>query len=526
MLQNIRDKSSGIVTWFIIGALILVFALWGISYYLTGPAPGQQVVVTVNGHDITSSELEWTYQQARQHDANKVLNEQEQNQLRQQLLQGLITQQILRQSAIKAGLYISRAQIDQLIYSMPVFQINHEFSIQRYNMVLQNLGLTTQQLRQMFATSILINQQRLGILASSFLLPQEMARLAALKAQTRNFEYVVVNHNQYTSSVNISSAQIQHYYQTHLSDYMLPAKVQLAYIMLSLPEVASSVSPTQQQLQSYYQQNQQNFVDPQTHEVKPFSDVESQVQEAVKTQLAQQRYSQLGNQLANITFENPNSLSQASKQLNLPIQTTDYFTKQGAQTGLAQYQSVLQVAFGNNVLKQRNNSDIINISPTEAVVVRVNQYQPAQARPLSEVSAQIQQTLILKAAQQSAKVHAQAILQALQKGSTPHQLANRENLSWVGVENVGRDDAAVPASIRRVAFNQPAPANGAAQNAIVAMPEGSYAIVHVTHMVLPIVNLNAQSPEAMHALDQQQASNDYTLLLNSLMANATIRHHS
>jgi peptidyl-prolyl cis-trans isomerase D len=116
--------------------------------------------------------------------------------------------------------------------------------------------------------------------------------------------------------------------------------------------------------------------------------------------------------LANLTFENPDSLTVAAQALNLPILETEYFSAEGGDTPLTQNPAVLTVAFDPESLKSHANSDLISISPTDAVVIRVVEEQSPRPRSFEEVKSEIQTLLLGQQAEKRAKMAAEQLLQA------------------------------------------------------------------------------------------------------------------
>ena len=99
----------------------------------------------------------------------------------------------------------------------------------------------------------------------------------------------------------------------------------------------------------------------QPKQIKTFSQVMPQVKKAY---VNQQLVSTMANQkeaLANLTFENPDSLQPAAKQLHLSIKTTPLVTRRGTKTGITANANIMVTAFSDNVLQQRNNSDVITL---------------------------------------------------------------------------------------------------------------------------------------------------------------------
>src|SRR5579859_3444944 len=121
---------------------------------------------------------------------------------------------------------------------------------------------------------------------------------------------------------------------------------------------------------------------------KPFSEVRAQLAADYQKKKADDEYFSLGDQLANLAYEHPDSLDAVSKQLNLPVQTVDDVTRDGG-TGLAANADVRKAAFSAQVLNQGNNSAPIQLGPNHAVVVRIKGHIPSEPKPLDEVHTQI-----------------------------------------------------------------------------------------------------------------------------------------
>lgn len=522
MIQAIRDKAQGIVIWVIVGVLILMFALWGIGNYLTAPAPAQRPVAEVNGKAITHGELQFAYQQAQRNvSANTTLTLKQQQALKALNLQNLINRELLYQNATKADLGIAKQQVDSLIAQFPSLQVNGQFSQQRLQLVLQNLGMDAVQFQQYLATNVVITQQQQGIVDSQFILPTEVDHYLALINQSRNFGYLVVDSSRYAKTSQVSQAAIQAYYNQHKQDYVTPAKVQLSYLELNYADVLQSIHINDQQALNYYQQNQPSFIH--DGKPKPFASVKAEIIQQLQKSQAERQYAQLGNQMANITFENPASLQQAAQQLKLTVHTTGMFTSTTGHTGILADKAVLQAVFSDNVLKQRNNSNVINISPTQAVVVRVKQYTPATPKPLADVANQIRTTLAQTDATQAAAHEAQKLLVQIKQGANPAAVAKQYGFDWHTHTDVHRDDSVLDKNLLRAVFNTGMPGKQPV-DIVTPLSNGDYAVVQITRANLT-AGQNQSDPKAKLvklALTELYRQRDYQNLVQSLRDQAKI----
>ncbi len=118
MLQSIRDGSRSWGAKIIIGLMVAAMALFGVEslFSVFGSDPNE--VASVNGEPIMRQEVELNVQRALR--SGQVPPEQERA-LRNDMLDQLITQSLLTQYAEEGGFYVSDAQLDQMIVSLPEF---------------------------------------------------------------------------------------------------------------------------------------------------------------------------------------------------------------------------------------------------------------------------------------------------------------------------------------------------------------------------------------------------------------------
>ena len=142
---------------------------------------------------------------------------------------------------------------------------------------------------------------------------------------------------------------------------------------------------------------------------KSFSAVKKEIIETLKNQEAEKEYSSIGNQMSNLAFENPQSLDFVAEQLHLQVKELPEFTKKGLDSGIASNQKLIQAAFSSNVLRDKNNSNVINISNAKSVIIRLKKYTPETAKSFIEVKQQIINRLQQLAQNEMAKKEANKI---------------------------------------------------------------------------------------------------------------------
>lgn len=178
MLQFIREKAQGWISWVIIGILSFTFALWGIQNYSASNAD-PNILAKVNGVPITRHGVQAQYQRLQQAWLEKSrvysFDEKVQHHLQEQALEQLITSQVLLQAAAQDGFFLSPRLLGETVISMPYFQKEGKFSNEQYEGLLARMGYSRESFLAELEQSILLSQIKFGILESALVFPNEPA---------------------------------------------------------------------------------------------------------------------------------------------------------------------------------------------------------------------------------------------------------------------------------------------------------------------------------------------------------------
>ncbi|HKM37331.1 MAG TPA: SurA N-terminal domain-containing protein [Thiopseudomonas sp.] len=254
MLQNIRDNSTGWISKSIIGLIVVLFAFTGFDAIL-GSTSNSNNAAKVNGEEITLDALaEAKNNQRRQliqqfgqdFDTNLI----DESLLSEAALKGLITRALLVQAADQSDFAYSSAAIDQFILQAPEFQDDGQFSADRFDQVIRQMGYSRLQFRKMIEEEMRTGQLRAGIAASAFVTEQEANAFARLERQTRDFAMLSIKPD--FDNVAISAEQIEAYYNDHTTDFMTDEQVVVEYIELKKSALFDQVTVDDEQLQELY----------------------------------------------------------------------------------------------------------------------------------------------------------------------------------------------------------------------------------------------------------------------------------
>jgi len=149
-------------------------------------------------------------------------------------------------------------------------------------------------------------------------------------------------------------------------------------------------------------------------EVRSFESVRAEIEEVVRKQLVQTRYTEAASEFRNIVYEQSDSLQPAADKFKLTVQTAKGVTRNptpGVEGPLAS-PKLREALFGSDVLRNKRNTEAIDTKPNQLTAARVVAYHPSVVRPLAEVRDQIKERLVASQAAALARKEGEARLAA------------------------------------------------------------------------------------------------------------------
>ena len=151
---------------------------------------------------------------------------------------------------------------------------------------------------------------------------------------------------------------------------------------------------------------------------KPFEGVRAEIEVEVKKQLAQKKYADAAEQFTNTAYEQSDSLQPLIDKLKLKKQTaTVQRTPAAGAAGALASVKLLGAVFGNDVLKNKRNTEAVEVGPNQLAAARVVQHHPARVLPLAEVLPRVRERVIAEQSATAARKLGEAKLAALRGGS-------------------------------------------------------------------------------------------------------------
>jgi peptidyl-prolyl cis-trans isomerase D len=150
-------------------------------------------------------------------------------------------------------------------------------------------------------------------------------------------------------------------------------------------------------------------------EQKPLDLAKEEIAADLKKQKMSKRYSEMAETFTNTVYEQSESLKPVADKLGLKIQTVDGLTrKPNPQLGEAPFnnEKFLAALFGTDSVKNKRNTEAVEVAPSVLVSGRVVEFKPATKRPLAEVDALIRQRVTIEEATRLARAAGEQKLNA------------------------------------------------------------------------------------------------------------------
>ena len=367
MMDNLRAAANHVVLKIILGLIIVSFILTGVGNYLIGGSANY--AAKVNDQEIgrgqfenaVASERNRQQQQLGEQFSALASSEGYMKQMRQQVLSRMIDEALMDQYAKHLGLGISDEQIKQAIFKEPAFQNNGKFDNARYKAIISNMGMTADQYAQALRNQLTTQQLISAVVGTDFMLTGETDELAALVAQERLVREAIIDVNALAAKQDVSGQEITSSYEQNKNSYVAPEQFKVSYIKLDAASMQETATDTD--IQSYYDQHQDEFTQPQRSR---YSVIQTKTEAEAKAVLAELNK---GGDFAALAKEKSADIISARNGGDMgwlePGTTPDELKNAG--------------------LKEKGQLSGVIKSSVGFLVVRLDDIQPAQTKPLSEV---------------------------------------------------------------------------------------------------------------------------------------------
>ena len=642
MLLDIREtvRNSKPLKYTLIGLICIPFALVGIGSYFSGG--GYAPVATVNGEEINEQALEFAYQQQRQQLA-QIFGGQipegfgDEELLRQQALEQLITQQVIVDEVAKQRFAVGDETLGRAIRQRPEFQTDGVFDAERYRQLLGASGAQVAAFEAQYRDEAALDQFRNGVVSSSFTLPTEAERLDKLARQTRTVNAVQLDLDTVKDGIEVDDASVQARFDETADDYRFPPRAKINYIELSAESLADSLEVSEDEARSWYESNRSNYMTPELREAshilvtvddvadadevadarekveamvaridagesfediareesddagsaslggslgpispglmvpafeqaayavegegqlsgpvetefgvhlirvdkitpeegQSFDDVREEALAGARRDAADRDYFELRELLAEVAFDEPDSLQAAADATGLELQSTDWLDADTDSGPVLSHPAVRAAMFSEDVLDEGNNSDVIEVGERHVVALRVVEHEDERPKTLDDVRADLTETLRSERAGEMLDETAATVEAALLAGEDVDAIATANTgATAFAAEVLTRQADVFDRTAVQEIYRAPAPSDDEPSVGVAVLGDGDRLVWQVVEIATPEAVSTDESGETTLAIpaadavttgaDPQRGSAEFGALVGALRGRADV----
>jgi len=257
MLQDIRDNLTGKIALIVLGAIVLSFVFVGGANFTT---IGSSYAAKVDGIDIYIGTFENAYRdQIRDNPQFAALPDDIRLQLRSNILEQLIQQQVVDNYLDEAGYKITDEQLTDIVHRFEEFQVDGSFDRETYENVLLSANLTATQFEAQQKLSLRRSQLQRAIIGSSVVPPSNYRRYLNLRFESRVVTTATISQESVADEISVTDAMIAAYYDENPLQFSLPETADVEYVEILRDSVAAEVNVSEEQLVEYYELNKDRY---------------------------------------------------------------------------------------------------------------------------------------------------------------------------------------------------------------------------------------------------------------------------
>jgi peptidyl-prolyl cis-trans isomerase D len=162
-----------------------------------------------------------------------------------------------------------------------------------------------------------------------------------------------------------------------------------------------------------------------------FDAMRPQIKAELIYQKGQEKFAALAEEFSNKVYEQSSSLDAVSKRFNLPIQKTDWISRNDSDK-FFKNEALMSALYAKESIKDHRNTEAIEVTPNNLISARVVDYKAQSTKPFADVKKNIEDYLKFESAKKMVASEGEAALKSLTDASSkiqwqPATLVDRKN---------------------------------------------------------------------------------------------------
>jgi peptidyl-prolyl cis-trans isomerase D len=255
--------------------------------------------------------------------------------------------------------------------------------------------------------------------------------------------------------------------------------------------------------------------------VKQLDEVKSQIAEAVRKEKASEKFVELQQKLAEVSFEVADNLEESATAIGGKVQSTGLFAKTSIPAALNKG-PMADLLFSADFIASDTNSEVIELGPEHVAVVRLVEHKIAKNKTLDEVKTEVANAYVQEQAAQLARQKAEQLLAELTSGKNFNEVVTAAGLTIEKAVATPRFGGSLPAEIRTKAFELAKPGKDKPVTfGFAELPSGDAALIALSKVTEQAVTVEPPQAE-LDNFAEQIGQSHFNVLLKALREKAEI----
>ena len=251
------------ITQIVIALIALPFAFFGVDYYFRRVDAAPEVA-RVGGDKITQAEFAESVRE-QQDRARQAMGRNfdpaffDNPEIRYSILEQLINERLLGEKARKESFRVTDAQLSQFIGSLPVFQLNGQFSPDRYRQLLASQNLAPIQFEEKLRHDLALAPLQEPVAVANIIARASSERYLGLLEQQREIAIANVEAEPFAKDVKIDDAAVKAFYDGNQQAFQTPEQIRFEYVQLTQDSLLPGISVDPAEVKKHYEENVKQY---------------------------------------------------------------------------------------------------------------------------------------------------------------------------------------------------------------------------------------------------------------------------
>ncbi|PCJ28428.1 MAG: hypothetical protein COA96_00875 [SAR86 cluster bacterium] len=254
-----------------------------------------------------------------------------------------------------------------------------------------------------------------------------------------------------------------------------------------------------------------------------FDEVSARMERELKNSRVEAIYAERLGDLSNLAFET-GDLETISQELNLVILESDAFGRVGGR-GIFANSSVIAQAFAEEVLLEGNNSDVVELGASQAVVLSMLEFSEESLMPVEDVEPEIAVLLRTRMERDAVQTLGDELLTAVEAEAGLEELLTENELEWITLDDASRGSVMVNGQILSRVFAMSLLENSESTYDNISLDNGTFVLVELNQINVGTLDSmdDAERQGMTTAMIADSGNSDFQAFMTNLQETADIQ---